>query len=68
LKATKIELSAQTPTEEAESSDEEIEKTIQKVSLETSGVKRIHQALFQNDVCHITKFTHISEIHITYYS
>lgn len=42
LKATKIELSAQTPTEEAESSDEEVEKTIQKVSLETSSVKRIY--------------------------
>jgi hypothetical protein len=47
LKATKIELSSQTPTEEAESSDEEVAKTIQKVSLETYGVKRIYQSSFR---------------------
>jgi hypothetical protein len=52
LKATKIELSAQTPTEEAECSDEEIEKTVQKVSLEKFAVKRIHQALLLFATCH----------------
>jgi hypothetical protein len=32
LEATKVKLSTQTPTEEGESSDEEVEATIQKVN------------------------------------
>jgi hypothetical protein len=38
LKAIKIQLSSQTPTEEAESS-EEVEETIQKVNAEKSAVR-----------------------------
>jgi hypothetical protein len=40
LKAIKIQLSAETPTEEAEGSDEEVEETIQKVSTEKSAVRK----------------------------
>jgi hypothetical protein len=63
-----MELLTDTATEETESSDEEIEKTIRKVSLETSGVKNINQYHLQVAVCHVPKFTNIAEIHITYES
>jgi hypothetical protein len=44
LKAIKIQLSAETPTEEAEESDEVVEETIQKVSAEKSDLPR-HSSL-----------------------